>query len=202
MDRTGRFRPRNFQYFPLTEFQLVVLHPDQLLPRGSTLLRRNSDSSYTAYKASSDKLLRQVDPAFVLSSNNPSVTAPSFPPFLHQTTRSLPQSLNIYFVLLNAEIKFQRFAKHIGLDKLHPDVKAIVDQTIEIVHLMYSEPRSEAAAHGEWSMRMRPQGHAEEINYEDEGRMETGGAGGATSDATVPMEDLKPEPRTSTPLQT
>jgi len=64
-------------------------------------------------------------------------------------------------------------------------MRAIAEQTIRIVDLMYSQPvRSEAcvaiqaAAHSEWSMRRRPQGeaavnNAEGIDYEDEDRMET-----------------------------
>jgi hypothetical protein len=156
MNETGHLLPRNFQaswippslfaslmsvqYFISTEFQLVALHPDQLLPHGSTLLQRNSDDSYTPYKVSSDKLLRRADPVSIVSSDRPSVTAPPFPPFLHQTTRSLPQTLNVYFVLLNAEAKFQQFAKNIGLHKLHPNMRAIAEQTIRIVDLMYSQP--------------------------------------------------------------
>ena len=103
-----------FQNFELAEFQLVVLHPDQLLPYGSTLLRRNSDDSYTPYKASNDTLLRQVDPASILSPDRPDPTTQPFPPFRHNTERVPAEALNVYFVLLNAEIKFQRFAKNIG----------------------------------------------------------------------------------------
>jgi hypothetical protein len=153
------------------EFQLVVLHPDHLLPHGSTLLRYLPDESYTPYKASGDKLLRQVVPESILSTHPPDLTAPPFPPFHHQTSRDILQTLNVYFVLLNAEIKFQRFAKNIGLDKLHPDMKAVVEQTMEIVRLMYSQPqRSEAciaiqvSAGKEWSIWERPQG-AGTVNY-------------------------------------
>lgn len=156
------------------EFQLVVLHPDHLLPHGSTLLRRMPDGSYTPYKASSDKLLRQVDPESIFSSHPPNLTAPPFPPFHHQTSRDILQTLNVYFVLLNADIKFQRFAKNIGLDKLHPDVKAVVEQTMEIVRLMYSQPqRSEAfiaiqvTARKEWSIQEPPQG-AGAVNYAED----------------------------------
>jgi hypothetical protein len=172
MDKTGGLIPRifhvsripifalnecpscPFQHFELAEFQLVVLHPDQLLPYGSTLLRRNSDDSYTPYKASNDKLLRQVDPASILSSDRPNPTAQPFPPFHHDTERIPAEALNVYFVLLNAEIKFQRFAKNIGLDKLHPDMRAIAEQTISIVDLMYSQPvRSEACVAAQVSAR-------------------------------------------------
>src|SRR5262245_5571675 len=61
-------------------------------------------------------------------------------PFFHETSRSLPESLNVYFVLLNAEIKFNRFLKNFGIDKLHPDMKAPIEQTIQIVNLMYTRP--------------------------------------------------------------
>ena len=102
MDEMGHLLPRNFQacqispllftslmsvqYFPSTKFQLVVLHLDQLLPHGSTLLQCNLDDSYTLYKVSSDKLLQQADPLSILSLDNPSATASPFPPFLHQIT--------------------------------------------------------------------------------------------------------------------
>jgi hypothetical protein len=132
------------------------------------------DGSYTPYKASSDKLFRQVDPESILSSHPPNLTAPLFPPFHHQTSRDILQTLNVYFVLLNADIKFQRFAKNIGLDKLHPDVKAVVKQTMEIVRLMYSQPqRSKAciaiqvSARKEWSIREPPQG-AGAVNYAED----------------------------------
>jgi hypothetical protein len=191
------------------ELQLVVLHPDHLLPHGSTLLRRNSDGSYTPYKVSSDKLLRQVDPVSILSSDPPSLLAPPFPPFLHQTTRDLDQTINVYFLLLNAEIKFQRFKKNIGLDKLHPDMRAIVEQTIKIVDLMYSQPvRSESCtavevpARSEWSMRPRPQGvgAVDSSEGKSEYAMEAGGGVGTRNDPALPMEGREREPHMSPPL--
>ena len=200
------------QYFK-PEFQLVVLHPDQLLPNGSTLLRRNSDDSYTPYKASSDKILRQVDAASILSLCPPDLTALPFPPFHHATECDTHQALNVYLVLLNAEIKFQRFARNIGLDKLHPDMRAIVEQTIRIVDLMYSEPvRSDAcialqaSTKSEWSMRPRLDGEAvlnytEDTNPESNHRMKDGGTAGARSGAAEHMEDREHRPRTSSPLQ-
>ena len=172
------------------------------------------DDSYTPYKVSIDKLLRRADALSILSLDRPSITAPLFPPFLHQTTRSLPQTLNIYFVLINAEVKFRRFAKNFGLDKLHPDMRAIAEQTIRIVDLMYSQPvRSgacvaiQAAACSEWSMRRCPQGegainNAEGIDYEDENKMETGGPAGVTSDAALRMGEGECESCASTLLRT
>ena len=159
------------QYFK-PEFQLVVLHLDQLLPNGSTLLWQGSDDSYTPYKASSDKILRQVDAASILSSRPPDLTALPFPPFRHATEREAHQALNVYLVLLNAEIKFQQFVRNVGLDKLHPDMRDIVEQTIHIVDLMYSEPvRSDACI------------------------------AGARSGAAEHMEDCERKPRTLSPLQ-
>ena len=190
----------------------MVLHPDQLLPNGSTLLRRGSDDSYIPYKASSDKILRQVDAASILSSRPPDLTALPFPPFRHVTERETHQALNVYLVLLNAEIKFQRFARNIGIDKLHPDMRDIVEQTIRIVDLMYSEPvRSDAciavqtSAHSEWSMRPRPEGegvlNSEATNPESDYRMKDGGIAGARSGAAEHVEDRERKPRTSSPLQ-
>ena len=191
----------------------MVLHPDQLLPNGSTLLWRGSDDSYTPYKASSDKLLRQVDAASILSSRPPDLTALPFPPFHHATECAAHQALNVYLVLLNSEIKFQRFARNIGLDKLHPDMRDIVEQTICIVDLMYSEPvRSDsciavqASARSEWSMRPRSEGermlnYAEDTNPEGDYGMKDGGIAGARSGTAEHVEDRERKPHTSSPLQ-
>jgi len=80
-----------------------------------------------------------VDSVSILFPDPPKLTAASFPPF-DQTTRSMGNTLNAYFVLLNAEFKFKRYARNVGLDKLHPDMRALVEQTIHIVNLMYSQP--------------------------------------------------------------
>ena len=97
------------------------------------------------YKASSDELLRQVDPVSILSSNPPTLDAPPFPPFLHETTRKPGEKINDYLLLINADIKFRRLIQSIGLDKLHPEIKVVVEQTIKIVDLMYTRPvRSES----------------------------------------------------------
>ena len=230
MDETGFLLPRNFQtsqispllfmlltsvqYFPSTEFQLVVIHPDQLLPHGSTLLWWNLDNCYTPYKVSSDKLRQWADPLSILSLDHPSVTAPPFLPFLYQTTWSLPQTLNIYLVLINAEVAFQWFAKNFGLDKLHLDMRAIVEQTIRIVNLMHSQllcsgdcVAIQAAANSKWSMQRHPQGewavnNAEGIDYGDEDRMETGGPAGSTSDAALWMGEGEYESCASTSMHT
>jgi hypothetical protein len=84
---------------------------------------------------------RRVDAKSILSSERPqSSTAPPFPLFFHETTRPLSQTLNVYFVLINADIKFRRFLTNFGIDKLHPDMRAVVRQTRQIVDLMYTRP--------------------------------------------------------------
>jgi hypothetical protein len=67
------------QYFDIPELQLVALHPQHLLPYGKILLRRNSNG-YSAYKASSDGHLQQVDPVSILSLDPPAPDAAPFPP--------------------------------------------------------------------------------------------------------------------------
>jgi hypothetical protein len=73
-----------------------------------------------------------------------------------------------------------------GLDKLHPEMRAIAKQTMDIVDLMYTQlMRSEsctamaAAAHGEYSLRPRPQDAG--VDYSErntESMMEGGGGAG------------------------
>ena len=174
------------QYFHAPELQLVALYPQHLLPYGKTLSRRNSNG-YSAYKASSDGLLRQVDQASIVSSDPPAPDAPPFSPFTHETKRKIDQAINVYFLLLNADIKFRRFIQNVGLDKLHPEMRAIAKQTMDIVDLIYTHPvRSEscmavaAAARGEYSLRPRPQDAAVDQASERnaESTMEAGGGAG------------------------
>jgi hypothetical protein len=90
-------------------------------------------------------------------------------------------------------------------------MRAIAEQTISIVDLMYSQPvRSEAciaaqvSARNKFSMRPRAQGegavnYAKDIGSEDEDRMESGGTAGAISDAAGTKEHAR-EPYMSSPL--
>jgi hypothetical protein len=86
------------------------------------------------------------------------------PPLTHDTKRKIDEAINVYFLLLNADIKFRRFIENIGLDKLYPEMRAIAKQTMHIVELIYTHPvRSEscmavaATACGEYSLQPRPQ---------------------------------------------
>jgi hypothetical protein len=185
------------QYFSAKpELQLVILHPGHLLPNYSTLLRCGPNGYYTPYKASSDGLLREVDAQCIISPQPPDPSSPPFPPFRHETNRPLSQSLNIYFILLNAEIKFRRFAKHFGVERLHPEMRAVVNQTNEIVDLMYAQPkRSEACqtlhvpARSEWSLRPHLQGPGAISYAEDlDGESQRAGRGSA---APSKMEQRK-----------
>ena len=170
------------QCFDTPEVQLVALHPQDMLPHGKILLRRNSNG----YRASSDGLLRQVDPVSILSLDPPAPDAPPFPPFIHETKRRINQAINVYFLLLNADIKFRRFMQSIGLDKLHPEMRAIAKQTMDIADLMYTQlARSEsctavaAAARGEYSLLPHPQDAG--LDYSErniESTMEGGGGAG------------------------
>jgi hypothetical protein len=100
-------------------------------------MRRNGSHS-TAFIACSDGLLRAtVDPD--------DLTAPEFPTFVQTTTRNPVQALNVWFVLMNAEVKFRRFKQNYGFINLHPSIRAMAEQTIEIADLIYSKPsRSES----------------------------------------------------------
>jgi hypothetical protein len=112
--------------------QFVPLHPYQICPRGWPLLRRDQFGTCRSYLVCEDRLFRET--------NSPEdVTATPFPTFEHQTERIQKEKLNIWFVMLNAEIKFRRFIKNYGESALHPDLLSVVKETIEIVQLVYKK---------------------------------------------------------------
>jgi len=112
------------------EFQLVLLHPYQLLPQQLPLHRRKSDNTWESYIVANDGLLR--------ATLNPDDTdAEEFPKFTYQGNRELKEILNPWFVILNAGIKFDRFRDNYGLDTLPSSMAKIAQQTLEIVDLIY-----------------------------------------------------------------
>ncbi|KDR72486.1 hypothetical protein GALMADRAFT_142810 [Galerina marginata CBS 339.88] len=55
---------------------------------------------------------------------------------------SLP--LNVFLVVLNAEIKFRRYKRMASVEPLSADVQELIEQTIKLVDLIYWEPEETA----------------------------------------------------------
>lgn len=124
----------NHQLAPIEnpEFQLVSLHPHQLLPNRLPLLRHHGDHGWMSYIATSDGLLRQT-------TEPEDTSAPLFPPLRYSTSRRQIDQLNAWFVVMNAGIKFERFANNYGLERLDPSIQPIAEQTLRIVDLIYTK---------------------------------------------------------------
>jgi len=111
----------------------VALHPEHLLPKGSSLTfytRVNDQLHGKDYVIGHDRTLRE----------SPGTTdSPRLPPFTFDANRAaLP--LNVFLVVLNAEIKFRRYRRIGTMPKLPADVEELMDKTIELVELIYWKP--------------------------------------------------------------
>jgi hypothetical protein len=82
-----------------------------------------------------------------------------FPPFRHQSLgRNGPMQLNVFLVILNAEIKFRRYLEMIRQDPPTPlpnDVLTLIHRTVELVELVYWRPVPTKGSHGEAIMVKR-----------------------------------------------
>lgn len=113
-----------------------MLHPEYFLPNGTLLTIYNPEErSRKDYLAAQDQCLRGgYDP-----------TSPRLPPFRHnQSQRSAVECLNVFLVILNAEIKFRRYfemiRQHPPLTPLPADVLDLMHRTIDLVNLIYWRP--------------------------------------------------------------
>jgi hypothetical protein len=114
------------------EYELVVLHPGHFLPDGSSFALYDRTTQTTkSYVVASDHRLRE--------SRDPQ--SPPFPPF-HPSFqgRNAATSLNIFLVILNADIKFRRYFEMAGMAPLPSDVLALMKRTMELVDLLYWMP--------------------------------------------------------------
>ena len=126
----------DFSSFTNSEYELVAIHPEHFLPHGSMLSVLHSESSTpTIYVSARDQHLCKS-----LSSDSSSL-----PAFHHIAKRSNSyKNLNVFLVILNAEIKFHWYL-HI-IDQKPPttplpaDVLNLIHLTIELVHLLYWNP--------------------------------------------------------------
>ncbi len=114
------------------EFEFVALHPEHYLPGSSTLTICDPDPTvYNSkqYVVAEDRRLRE--------SRNPS--SPRLPPFRHDfNSREIDLQLNVFLVVINAEIKFRRyFRMPAPSTPLPADVLDLMRRTMELVELLY-----------------------------------------------------------------
>ncbi|KAF6751357.1 hypothetical protein DFP72DRAFT_1071557 [Ephemerocybe angulata] len=137
-DKLGISRCFDFNNAPLSdaEFEMVLLHPNHLLPKGSTIamhtLHRSADNTERLigklYMIAKDGALREgLDP-----------TSPRFPAFCHTRTEN---HINPFLVILNAEIAIRRF-KRSGdyFNSLCTEYKDLITQTMHLADLLYHPP--------------------------------------------------------------
>ena len=118
--------------FSDAQYELVVLHPEHFLPKGSTLTLYtivNDQSHGKNYVVGHDCTLREAPGTD---------DSPRYPAFTHAERASL--SLNVFLVILNAEIKFRRYRRMGAMPRLPEDVEKLMDETIKLVQLIYWKP--------------------------------------------------------------
>lgn len=90
--------------------------------------------AYTNYMVSSDRRLRQTTES----------SSPRLPPFPHERQQRVQYDrLNIFLVILNAEIKFRRYSQEIQLNSfpnVPQDILRIITRTLELADLIYWKP--------------------------------------------------------------
>ena len=123
--------------FSDAQYELVVLHPEHFLPKGSSLsfYHRNNDQHYVV---GYDRTLRE---------SPGTADSPRFPTFTFDTNRTQSLPLNVFLVLLNAEIKFRRYRRMEAMPKLPEDVEKLMDETLKLVDLIYWRPEKRSEYH-------------------------------------------------------
>lgn len=90
--------------------------------------------AYTNYMVSSDRRLRQTTQS----------SSPRLPPFPHECQRRVPYDrLNIFLVILNAEIKFRRYSQEIQLNNITnvpQDILTLITRTVKLADSIYWKP--------------------------------------------------------------
>jgi hypothetical protein len=121
----------------------VALHPEHFLPLGSMLTVYDvGTATYKHYVAASDRCLRE----------SPHPSSPRLPAFHHVSEDREPiyHRLNVFLVIINAEIKFRRyFAMAQPTTPLPADVIHLMHRTITLVDLLYWKPVPEKGSRGE-----------------------------------------------------
>lgn len=101
-----------------------------------------STTTYKHYVVASDRYLRE----------SPHPSSPRFPAFHHvsEDRESQYERLNVFLVIINAEIKFHRyFAMPQPTTPLPADVINLMRRTIHLVDLLYWQPVPEPGSRGE-----------------------------------------------------
>jgi hypothetical protein len=131
--------------FTNPEYELVAIHPEHFLPCHSILpVFHSGTSTHTIYVSAEDRRLRE----------SPKPDSPPLPTFHHAPeSRSGFDCLNIFLVILNAEIKFHRYLRMISEDPpttpLPDDVLNLMELTVKLVHLLYWMPVPTKGSPGE-----------------------------------------------------
>lgn len=132
----------------------MAIHPEHFLPYGSILpVCRSATSTPRSYVPASDRRLRE----------SPEPDSPYLPAFRHLSeSRRTFEHLNVFLVILNAEIKFHRYLRMISQNPpttpLPADVLALMHLTIALVDLLYWKPVPTKGSPGEAVL-------AEMVNY-------------------------------------
>ena len=119
---------------------MVVLHPEHFLPKGSSLTfytRVNDQLHGKNYVVGQDRTLRE---------SPGTMDSPRLPAFTFDANRHVDVlSLNVFLVVLNAEIKFRRYRRMGTMPKLPDEVEGLMDKTIELVELIYWKPEKKTS---------------------------------------------------------
>ena len=119
--------------FSNAQYELVVLHPEHFLLKGSSLTfysHVNNQLLRPNYVVGHDRMLRQ---------SPGTMDSPCFLAFCFDVNRS-SLSLNDFLVLLNAKIKLQCYRRMGTMPALPEDIKKLMDKTIKLVDLIYWKP--------------------------------------------------------------
>jgi len=126
----------------------VALHPEHFLPRGSMLTVYDpSTEIYKHYVAARDRRLRE----------SPDPSSPRLPSFHHVSEDRDPvDRLNVFLVVINAEIKFRRYFEMVQpTPPLPADVINLMRRTMDLVDLLYWKPVPKKGSRGAKLMAKR-----------------------------------------------
>ena len=143
------------------QYELVVLHPEHFLPKGTGLTvytHANGQLSGKSYVIGQDRTLRE---------SPGTLDCPRLPAFDFDADRSSTLPLNVFLVLLNAGIKFRRYKRMLlsqHLPNLPKDVEDLIDTTIQLVDLIYWKPVETLTPYQERAARSAP---AMEVDVQD-----------------------------------
>lgn len=111
----------------------MALHPEHFLPYGSMLTVYDpSTAIYKHYVAARDRCLRE----------SPDPRSPRLPSFHHVSEDRGPiDRLNVFLIVINAEIKFRRYFEMVQpTPPLPADVINLMRRTMHLVRLLYWKP--------------------------------------------------------------